>query len=266
MTHLDWDKVNLNIHDEEPLWETFHENSKSEKFAHYLPQEIVFRYAQNLHEALPYASLPSISLPKPQSSLNQSILETILLRKTPAKMQSCPISLEQLATLLFYAYGVTRDNKNTFFPRPLRAVPSAGGLFPLEIYFYVQNNIEKLEAGIYHYHPIYHNLRLVKQGNWEESIAKALFQPNLVKDCAILFFITAIFNRSTFKYQERGYRYIFLEAGHLAQNLNLVATAMDLAAQNIGGYFDRDIDKLLEINGIHHSTIYLAALGKNIEM
>ena len=266
MTNLDWDRVSLGIGEEEPLWETFHENSKTEKFGGYLSNEVVFRYTQNLHDALPYDSLPSIALPTSLSPLTRSLSEAIVMRTTPAKMEPCPISREQLATLLFYAYGVTRDNQNTPFSRPFRTIPSGGGLFPLEIYFFTRGAVEGLETGIYHYHPVRHNLRFVKPGDWCLDIAKALVQPNIAEDCSILFFITAIFNRSTFKYKERGYRFVFLEAGHLAQNLNLVATAMDLGVWNVGGYFDRDIDRLLEVDGLNHSTIYLNAIGKKLDV
>jgi SagB-type dehydrogenase family enzyme len=76
-------------------------------------------------------------------------------------------------------------------------------------------------------------------------------------------FITALFQRSTFKYGPRGYRFAFLEAGHVAQNINLASTAMGLGSVNICGYFDREIDELLGIDGLKHSTIYMIGIGKN---
>jgi SagB-type dehydrogenase family enzyme len=86
-------------------------------------------------------------------------------------------------------------------------------------------------------------------------------QPELAQGASLIIFLTAIFERSTFKYGERGYRFILLEAGHVAQNLNLVANALGLGCANIGGYFDREIDDLLELDGVTHSTIYMIAIG-----
>lgn len=78
----------------------------------------------------------------------------------------------------------------------------------------------------------------------------------------MIVFITAIFERSVFKYGDRGYRFIFLEAGHVAQNMNLVCAALGLGCVNIGGFFDREIDDLLDLDGITHSTLYMLALGR----
>ena len=99
----------------------------------------------------------------------------------------------------------------------------------------------------------------------EIGASLVFMQSNLSEDTAILFFITALFERSTFKYGSRGYRFIFLEAGHMAQNLNLAAVALGLGSVNICGYHDRDVDNLLNIDGLNQSTIYMVGLGKNDE-
>jgi SagB-type dehydrogenase family enzyme len=70
-----------------------------------------------------------------------------------------------------------------------------------------------------------------------------------------------MFERSTFKYGERGYRFVLLEAGHVAQNLSLTACALGMGCVNIGGFFDRKVDELLELDGLHQSTIYMAGVG-----
>lgn len=79
---------------------------------------------------------------------------------------------------------------------------------------------------------------------------------------SLLVFITAMFERSIFKYGDRGYRFVLLEAGHAAQNLNLVSNALGLGSLNIGGFFDREMDDFLGLDGITHSTIYMVAIGK----
>jgi SagB-type dehydrogenase family enzyme len=77
----------------------------------------------------------------------------------------------------------------------------------------------------------------------------------------MMLFITAQFERSLFKYRDRGYRFILLEAGHVAQNMNLAATALGLGSVDIGGYFDRQADELLGLDGLTHSTIYMVGIG-----
>jgi SagB-type dehydrogenase family enzyme len=81
----------------------------------------------------------------------------------------------------------------------------------------------------------------------------------------MLIFVTAMFKRSTFKYGNRGYRFALLEAGHVAQNINLVTTGLGLGSVNICGYFDRQVDDLLDLDGVTHSTIYIIAIGKKLE-
>jgi SagB-type dehydrogenase family enzyme len=172
------------------------------------------------------------------------------------------LSLEQTSTLLHYCYGVTRENEGTEFPRPFRVVPSGGALYPLEIYFH-STRVEGLESGLYHYNPARNSLRLLRYGDESRRLSEALVQRNLALDTSLLIFITAMFQRSVFKYGDRGYRFALLEAGHVAQNLALTATAMQLGCLTIGGYSDRQIDDLLGIDGISHSTIYMAGIGGN---
>lgn len=92
-----------------------------------------------------------------------------------------------------------------------------------------------------------------------------MVQPDLVARASLIIFITALFERSIFKYGNRGYRFVMLEAGHVAQNLNLVAIALGLKTLNIGGYFDRAIDDFLGLDGVTHSTIYMLAVGQGSE-
>ena len=92
-----------------------------------------------------------------------------------------------------------------------------------------------------------------------------MVQPDIAYGASLIVFITSIFERSIFKYGDRGYRFILLEAGHVAQNINLVSNALGLGSVNIGGYFDREIDDLLGLDGVAHSTIYMIAIGSRKE-
>src|SRR5204863_9224189 len=83
-------------------------------------------------------------------------------------------------------------------------------------------------------------------------------------DTAAIFFLTALVERSVYKYGDRGYRFTLLEAGHVAQNINLVAAGLGLGCINIGGYLDRQIDDLLGLDGLEHSTLYLIGVGERL--
>ena len=263
MTHDAWDKIRIAAGSDDLLWEVFHENSKTSRYDHVLPNDVVVAEMQARYESLPFAACPLIELPQTCAPLSLSLDQAIVARSTARELAPCSLSLEQLGTILYYAYGVTRDNQGTLFPRPFRTIPSGGGLFPLEIFFY-SDHVAELAAGLYHFNAAERNLRLLRAGDFGADIAAALVQPSIAQNAAAIFFVTALFDRTIFKYRDRGYRFIFLEAGHLMQNLNLTTVAMGLGAVNIGGFFDRDVDRLLGIDGVTHSTIYMCAIGRKL--
>jgi len=259
-----WEEIRLSPGKEEYLWELFHENSKTGRFDNFPPQEIIRARMQGLLQSLPFDSYLAVELPTSLTPLRLSLADAITTRVTARGMEPCPLTLENVATILHYAYGITRSNEGTIFPRPFRTVPSGGALYPLELFCH-STHIQGLEPGLYHYNPIQNNLRFLRYGDESRKIAGALVQSNVALDASLMFFITAVFERSVFKYGNRGYRFVLLEAGHVAQNINLVSNALGLGCVNIGGYFDRQIDDLLGLDGLNHSTIYLVAIGKQPE-
>lgn len=249
--------------DEPELWSVFHENSKSSRFTASPTNDEVVAHMGSLWESLPYDRGARIALPE-AAPLDESIGSTLRRRSTGRDMRPAPVSLPQLAAMLHAAYGVTRDNQGTSFPRPFRTVPSGGALYPLELYVHTAY-VDGLAAGLYHFNPTDDSLRLLQSGDSARQIGQALVQPNLATETSLFVFMTAIFERSIFKYGDRGYRFILIEAGHVAQNLNLAATALGLGCVNIGGFFDREIDRLLGIDGVTHSTVYMTGIGGNAE-
>jgi SagB-type dehydrogenase family enzyme len=245
-------------------WEVFHENSKTNRFDPGQPIEYVRVQMDRLLQALPYDQYPAYALPGELEPLPSDLASVIEHRVTARSMEPCPVTVRQLATLLHYAYGVTRTNDETVFPRPFRVVPSGGALYPLELYFH-STHIIGLPPGLYHYNPMRNEVCRLRPGDDSRRLSEALVQHNLAVDNALMIFISAIFERSTFKYGDRGYRFVLLETGHVAQNLNLVAGAMNLGSTNIGGFFDRAVDDLLGLDGVSHSTVYLTAIGRNAE-
>jgi SagB-type dehydrogenase family enzyme len=261
MASKKWHEILMPSDNDGYIWELFHENSKTSRYVGLLPDEVIYERTLQMSESLSFDQYPVIDLPTSRMPLQLSLEEAITTRTTARSIQRCPLTLEHMATILYYAYGITRDNKGTVFPRPFRTVPSGGALYPLEIFFH-SIRVEGLKHGIYHYNPTKNNLRFLYAGDSSSQIAEAMVQPSIVSGSSLLIFITALFERSTFKYGDRGYRFVFLEAGHVAQNINLVSNALGLGCVNVGGYFDRQIDKLLGIDGITHSTIYMMGIGK----
>lgn len=254
-----WQKLLLSPGNEDLVWELFHENSKNGHYNQGLSEEEIRARINELHESLLFEGYPVVELPRTPTPLHMLLQEAIISRVSCRSFSPCLLSLQGLATLLHFAYGVTRVN-TAESSRPLRVVPSGGGLYPLEI-FLQSTSIQQLQPGLYHYNPSKTNLRFLRESD-ATSISASLLQPGLVIGASLIIFVTAIFERSIFKYRDRGYRYIFLEAGHVAQNINLVSTALGLGCINIGGFLDREIDDFLDLDGVTHSTIYMIAIGR----
>ncbi|MCZ6801232.1 MAG: SagB/ThcOx family dehydrogenase [Nitrospirae bacterium] len=258
-----WERSLVQQKEDECVWELFHENSKLSRFQKARSDEEVLQRMNDLHESLPFEGYPIIPLPDSLGSLSAPLGDTIVKRSSALSFETTPISLNQLAVLLYHSYGVTRDNTENSMPRPFRTVPSAGAMYPLEIFFHTAH-VQGIPPGLYHYNPSKNCLRLLREGEETEKLSSGFINPVLCESSSIQIFLTAMFERTTWKYGERGYRFVYLEAGHVAQNLNLVATSLGLGCLNVGGFFDRDIDKYLGIDGVTHSTIYVALIGKSV--
>jgi SagB-type dehydrogenase family enzyme len=254
-----WEKTRLEL-EKQALWELYHENSKISQYDNSsLSKQEMIEKLNKMDEVLSYDTSPRIPLPD-ILPLKGRIDEMFKNRISVREMIPKTLTLAEVSTLLFYSYGVTRDNKGKNISRSFRIVPSGGALYPLELYIY-STHIEGIDSGFYHYNPIKSELRQVFIGNFDEVLSKAIIQNQFVSDSSLLVFITAIFERSIFKYRERGYRLILLEAGHVSQNLALVSNVLNLGHLCIAGFYDRQIDEILDIDGVTHSTLYINAIG-----
>ncbi|HLG16590.1 MAG TPA: SagB family peptide dehydrogenase [Blastocatellia bacterium] len=263
MTRQTWNDLRLAPGDPGLVWELFHENSKTNRYDAFPSEQETLALMSAMWESLPFEGYPIVELPRSPTPLGLSLEEALTARVTTRELEPCSLTLEQVATLLHYAYGVTRDNRGTAFPRPFRIVPSAGALYPLEVFFF-SAHVDGLQTGLYHYNPARNDLRFVREGDERARLSEALVQSYLAAASSVIFFITAMFERTTSKYADRGYRFVMMEAGHLAQNMNLVATALGLGSVNIGGFFDRQVDALLGLDGLTHSAVYLVCVGKSV--
>jgi len=258
-----WQTTALDSDPGEMAWEQFHESSKTGQYDLALSNEQVLAEMDKLYPSLPYKNFAPIALPDTLAPIERAFADIVRARATPAACRPAPLSLEALRTVLYCGYGVTRDNRDhAYVRRGFRTVPSGGALFPLELYFYQRGEVAGLAPGIYHYSPVENALRLLQPGNFDERIADALvgFQSGLARQLSVVIFITAMFQRSIFKYRNKGYRFCLLEAGHVAQNMNLAATGLGMGVIDLGGFFDRRVDALLGLDGIHHSILYMNGL------
>jgi SagB-type dehydrogenase family enzyme len=162
-----------------------------------------------------------------------------------------------LSLLLFGMSGLTR-----VFPKfAFRTIPSAGGLYPIEIYLVI-NNVDGIEQGIYHYNIEKHELEYLKKGDFSKIVADACYGQRMVAKCAVSFIWTSIIERTRITYGERAYRFIYLDCGHLGQNFYLAAEALGLNACVVGAYYDDEINQILELDEKKEFAIYMGVVGK----
>lgn len=257
-----WDGLYLPP-DDGDLWEVFHENSKLGAYERFLPDELMAAYVARLSESLSFETYPEVELPTTLTPLALSLAEAINARETARQLTPETLTREDLATILHYAYGVTRDNEGTVFQRPFRAAPSADAFYPLEIFFHT-TRVSELAPGLYHYNPSRNSVRHLSVGDHSGEIATGLIQKPVAVNSSLILFVTAMFERTTVKYGNRGYRFVLLEAGHVAQNINLVAAGLGLGCVNIGGYLDHHMDEMLGLDGVTHSTVYMLSIGGKV--
>jgi SagB-type dehydrogenase family enzyme len=174
------------------------------------------------------------------------------------------LTLEALTRILFCADGLTRRTRIGGQDYHFRAAPSAGALYPIEIYAAVAETGE-LEQGLYHFSPADLRLRGLRRGDWRGLIARAAAgRPSLLRARAVLA-LSAIFWRSTWKYRARAYRYCFWDAGTILANLLAAAAAEGLSTELVTAFADPDIEALLGIDGEHEGALCLVALGSGAD-
>lgn len=205
-----------------------------------------------------YPRLESIQLPKNIPLLNTSISTVLLKRKSERIYSKKKVSLSNLGTLLFYSAGVIPGAKTWRATR--RFYPSAGARYPLEVYL-VTNSIVGLENGLYHYNVRCHSLDVLLQERCLNRTISKLTNQDWVSKSNVIILITSVFWRNQTKYGDRGLRHIFLEGGHLAQNIYLVGNTLDLKVCAIGGFVDDKINKILDIDDEEEGILYVLAVG-----
>jgi SagB-type dehydrogenase family enzyme len=206
----------------------------------------------------PYKTYPTaeqIALPSPHGYQGLGLEETIQRRRSIRDYTPQPLSLEELSRLVHAAQGITDHN------RGFRAAPSAGALYPIETYAVV-NEVAGLESGLYHYAVAGHALEQLRIGNLRAELMVAGIAQEMLRQAQVCLVLSAVFQRTRWKYRERTYRYVLLEAGHIGQNLYLAATSMRLGACAAGAFLDDELNQLLGLDGQKEAALYMISVGK----
>ena len=197
-------------------------------------------------------STDRISLPAPRQDSGFSLERALHERRSVREFSKAALTQEEVSQLLWAAQGITSREG-------LRTAPSAGALYPLELYL-AAGNVQNLDPGIYKYVPAGHKLKKIMAGDQRRELAAALSQDCVANAAAVLVF-TAVERRTTRKYGSRGVRYMHIEVGHAAQNVFLQATALGLGAVVVGAFDDDRLRETLKLPE-GEAPLYLMPLGR----
>ena len=193
-----------------------------------------------------------IQLPTPAFDGTVSVERAIKERRTIRDFRPRPLNMAQLSQLLWSAQGITDEKKG------LRAAPSGGARYPLDVYAVVgDGGVEGLEPGVYCYHPSKHTIELVTTGDKRRDVAGSSLGQVWMATAPVIFVITAEYERITRKYAERGVRYAQIEVGHVGQNIFLQSVALGLGAGIVGAFGDDEVAKAIGAPKKHEPLIIM---------
>ncbi|MEW6482108.1 MAG: SagB/ThcOx family dehydrogenase [bacterium] len=195
----------------------------------------------------------TIELPKPRYKSNISLEEALVKRRSIREYKNEPISLSEISQLLWATQGVTDK-------RGFRTAPSAGALYPLEVYVVV-GLAKELGPGVYKYIPQAHRLIRISKIDKRKELCRVALNQSWVKDAPCVFVVSAIYERTTGKYGERGIRYVHIEAGHAVQNLHLQAISLGLGSVSIGAFYDEEVKGVIGMENMEQ-PLYIVPVGR----
>jgi SagB-type dehydrogenase family enzyme len=208
-----------------------------------------------------YRDRELIELPRPEACKVPGIdlRQAIERRSSVRRYSRTPLAREELSFLLWCTQGVKEVLPGS---ATLRTVPSAGARHALETYLLI-NSVRGLETGLYWYSALRHGLVLLDASpTLGDQLVAACLGQRFVAESAVTFIWSALTARMLWRYGERGYRYLFLDAGHVCQNLYLAAEAVGSGACGVAAFSDDGVNGFLGIDGEQQFALYLAAVGK----
>ena len=196
---------------------------------------------------------PMIQLPEPRTQGSMPLETAIQLRRSVRNFAQTPLTLADVGQLLWSAQGITLG-------AGLRAAPSAGALYPLEADL-VAVRVVGIEPGVYRYIPKTHTLMRRVLGDKGATLGAAALRQSCVSQAPAVVVLSAVYERTTRKYGQRGIRYVHAEAGHAAQNVCLQAVALQLGTVHIGAFHDEEVSRVLQLAD-DEKPLVLLPIGK----
>ena len=194
-----------------------------------------------------------VTLPKVRFYSTTSAEEALAKRRSVREFRDLPLALDDLGQLLWAAQGLT-DRAG------FRTTPSAGALYPLEVYV-AAGNVQRISPGLYHYMPRGHALLRIAEGDQRPALGRAAYDQPSVAEAPAILVVCAVYERVTEKYGERGLRYVHMEAGHAAQNVYLQAVSLNLGTVVCGAFDDAQVAETLA-RGEQEQPLYLMPIGR----
>ena len=194
-----------------------------------------------------------IKLPAPRMDGPTSLEQALRERRSIREFKIQQLIVAEISQLLWAAQGITA-------PGGRRTAPSAGALYPIELYL-VAGNVDEIPQGVYQYRPDAHELMKVVEGDKRGELSRAAFGQRSIREAGAVFLLTAAYERTKVKYGERGVRYAQIEVGHVGQNVCLQAAALKLGAVVIGSFDDSRVKRISNLTP-KEEPLYLIAVGK----
>jgi len=199
-------------------------------------------------------SITTIELPEPQRSGEVSVEEALQQRRSIRDYASTPLTLAEIGQLAWSAQGITDS------ARGLRAAPSAGATFPVEIYSLI-SDIDDLADGVYRYRNDDHSLEQVIEGDLRPRLFRVSLGQDAIMNAPVVMVITGVLRRIEPRYRERAMRFMYMEAGHVAQNVYLQSVPLEIGTVVIGAFRDDGVSEVLQLDDGEY-PLYIMPIGK----
>lgn len=209
--------------------------------------------ARENKQKMPENASERIKLPEPKYIGVMSVEEALMKRRSVRVFKEGPVMLAELSQLMWAAQGMTDS-------RGLRTAPSAGALYPLELYV-VAGNVTGLPPGIYKYGREWHELLSLAKGDRRNDLCNAALGQSSIRRAAFVLVLSGVYERTTAKYGERGIRYVHMEAGHAAQNVYLQVVPLQLGTVVIGAFQDGEVKKIFKMTD-REMPLYIMPVGR----
>lgn len=202
-----------------------------------------------------------IKLPSPQLEGKMSVEEALAGRRSRRGFKEDSLTMEQVSQILWSAQGITKKVITTEGILGRRTAPSAGSVYPLDIYLVVgENTVENLKSGVYHYETSRHSLFLILEEDQRKEVSQACLDKNQIDIAPVSLIITAEFSRLTDRFGEHRIHFVYMEAGHVAENVYLQVESLGLGTVSMGGIKAEEISKALNLPN-EHVPLYVMPVG-----